>query len=159
MYKRRVLALLPALALLAAGGCATSGAGYGQARSGGSGVVFQWNAHDDVSGTMTARLADGRNFSGQYFQITSETRSNRIAPLWDGWHTHWYGWPYWEPDLATDFVRHYTGKVVANLQADNGQHMRCRFRLIHPSNGMAGGGEGQCPTPDGETIDATFPKA
>jgi hypothetical protein len=37
--------------------------------------------------------------------------------------------------------------------------MRCKFQLAHPSDGMAGGGSGQCQMPGGETIDATFPAA
>jgi hypothetical protein len=36
-------------------------------------------------------------------------------------------------------------------------HMRCKFQLVHPSDGMAGGGSGQCPLPDGKTVDASFP--
>ncbi|MDB6100768.1 MAG: hypothetical protein JWO52_767, partial [Gammaproteobacteria bacterium] len=51
------------------------------------------------------------------------------------------------------------GKVVANLSAPDGLHMRCNFQLVHPSDGMAGGGRGQCQLPKGNTIDATFPKA
>ena len=35
-------------------------------------------------------------------------------------------------------------------------HMRCKFQLVHPSDGMAGG-SGQCQLPDGKTIDASFP--
>jgi hypothetical protein len=46
-------------------------------------------------------------------------------------------------------VTNYSGQVVANLGAPSGEHMRCKFRLVHPSNGMAGG----------KTIDATFPIA
>ena len=34
----------------------------------------------------------------------------------------------------------YTGRVVANLEGPNGTHMRCRFDLMRPSSGMAGGG-------------------
>jgi hypothetical protein len=35
--------------------------------------------------------------------------------------------------------------------------MRCKFQLVHPSDGMAGGGEGQCQLPKGNSTDATFP--
>jgi hypothetical protein len=49
--------------------------------------------------------------------------------------------------------------VVANLGAPGGEHMRCKFQLAHPSEGMAGGGRGQCQMPDGKTIDANFPIA
>jgi hypothetical protein len=56
-------------------------------------------------------------------------------------------------------VTHYSGKVVANLAASDGKHMRCTFRLVHPDGGMSGGGTGQCQMPDGKTIDANFPAA
>jgi hypothetical protein len=35
--------------------------------------------------------------------------------------------------------------------------MRCRFTLVRPETGMAGGGQGQCQLPSGGEIDATFP--
>ena len=54
------------------------------------------------------------------------------------------------------FLTEYTGKVVANLAGPRG-HMRCRFNLIRPSAGMAGGGEGRCQLPDGTIINAEFP--
>ena len=67
------------------------------------------------------------------------------------------GWDYW--DTGSDFVTHYTGRVIANLADPEGKHIRCKFQLVHPSNGMAGGGEGGCQLPDGKTIDASFPGA
>jgi hypothetical protein len=54
-------------------------------------------------------------------------------------------------------MTHYSGKVVANLSAPDGKHMRCTFQLVHPSDGMAGGGAGGCQMPSGKGIDATFP--
>jgi hypothetical protein len=47
---------------------------------------------------------------------------------------------------------------VAAGAEPSGTHMRCQFRLVHPSDGMNGGGLGQCQLPDGTTIDANFPK-
>jgi len=35
--------------------------------------------------------------------------------------------------------------------------MRCKFVLVHPDDGMNGGGSGQCQLPDGTSIDANFP--
>jgi hypothetical protein len=67
------------------------------------------------------------------------------------------GFGYW--DAGPEFVTQYTGRVVANLGTASGEHMRCKFQLVHPSDGMAGGGRGQCQMPDGKTIDATFPTA
>ncbi len=35
--------------------------------------------------------------------------------------------------------------------------MRCRFQLAYPSNGMYGGGRGECQLPGGKAIDVKFP--
>jgi hypothetical protein len=152
---------LPLLALLAAG-CTTMGAGSGSTASGADPVNFSWKSSDSVSGTMNATLSDGKTYSGQFFQITKDTRVDSVGPLWYGWHSGWGGWNGWDGWNATptpDFIKHYTGRVVANLGAPGGDHMRCKFQLAHPSEGMPGGGHGQCQMPDGKTIDATFPIA
>jgi hypothetical protein len=109
---------------------------------------------------MTATV-DGsdKTFSGRFFQVTSETRVDDLQPLWTGWHRRWHGWPYWGDDFGPTFMTYYSGRVLANLAAENGDRIRCNFRLLRPSSGMAGGGEGRCQSPDGKTIDATFPAA
>lgn len=48
------------------------------------------------------------------------------------------------------------GKILANLNAADGEHMLCRFRLTHPSSGMRDGGHGVCQLTAGMTIDAVF---
>jgi hypothetical protein len=109
---------------------------------------------------MNAVLTGGKAYSGPYFEITSDTAVDSLGPLWSGWGPGFRHRGYWD-DWAggPEFVTNYSGQVVANLGAPNGEHMRCKFRLVHPSNGMAGGGQGQCQMPDGKTIDATFPVA
>jgi hypothetical protein len=102
---------------------------------------------------MTATMSGGPTYSGQYFQITKDTTVDSIGPLW---YPGWGGRGAWG---APDFITQYTGRVVANLAAPNGAQMRCLFQLVHPSDGMNGGGIGQCQLPDGTTIDATFPSA
>lgn len=148
---------LPLLLVLATG-CTTMGTGFGSTASGKEPVNFSWKSTDGVSGTMTATAPDA-SYSGQFFQITSNTTADSLGPLWAGWGPGWRrgGWAYWGDD--TDFVTHYSGKVVANLTGTDGAHVRCTFRLAHPSDGMAGGGAGQCQMPDGKTIDASFPTA
>jgi hypothetical protein len=150
---------LPLLVALAAG-CTTMGTGFGSTASGTHPVNFSWKSSNDVSGSMNATLSDGKTFTGQFFQITSDTTADNLGPLWTGWGGYgvWGGdWSYW--DAGPEFITHYSGKVVANLSAPDGLHMRCNFQLVHPSDGMAGGGRGQCQLPKGNTIDATFPKA
>ena len=73
-------------------------------------------------------------FRGTYFQITHDTRVDRLDPLWDGWgHSRRSGdWRYWDADPGSEFVQTYSGRVLANLHDDNGEHMRCRFTLISP---------------------------
>jgi hypothetical protein len=152
-------AALPLVLTALVAGCTTMGTGFGSTASGQSPVNFSWQSSDNVSGTMNATLSDGKTFTGQYFQITTDTTIDNLGPLWAGWGPRWRrgGWGYW--DAGPEFVKHYTGKVVANLSTPDGTHMRCTFRLVHPSSGMAGGGRGNCQSPDGSEIEATFPKA
>ena len=149
------LAVLP-LAVLVVAGCTTSGTGTGTSSTAGASATFTWTADSSSHGTMTAALNNGAAYQGQFFQITHETTVNQLDPLWIGWGGRggWRGWDAWGPDEA--FMTQYTGKVVANLSGPGG-NMRCRFNLIHPSSGMAGGGEGRCQLPDGTIINAQFP--
>ena len=144
---------------LAIAGCATTGAGFGFTSSGHHQAIFRWKSSGNISGTMRAAFSNGTTYSGQYFQITSDTSLSGLGPLWAGWE------PEWGMDEADDwsagpqFITHYSGRVVANLADADGIHMRCRFRLIHPANGMAGGGRGVCRLPDGSRIEARLPSA
>ncbi len=113
-----------------------------------------------MSGTMTATLS-GQSWVGRFFQVTQQTRVDALMPLWQHWRPGWHDWPdsgvAWPlafPDVH--FVTHYSGKVLATLQAASGQHMRCRFRLVTPARGMAAGGEGQCQLDDGRQVRANF---
>ncbi|MDB6088804.1 MAG: hypothetical protein JWN85_1588 [Gammaproteobacteria bacterium] len=150
--------MLPLLAVMAAG-CTTMGTGTGATPSGASAATFNWRSSDGVSGTISATLSNGKTYSGQYFQITKDTTVDGIGPLWTGWGgRRGMDWGYWGADPSPDFITHYSGRVVANLAETDGSHMRCQFRLVHPSDGMNGGGLGQCQMPDGTSIDANFPK-
>jgi hypothetical protein len=156
MYARITFNLAASLILFGLAGCASTGSGQGTVRNGGTVVSFDWKSVDDVSGTLTATFADGQVFTGQYFQITGDVRIDRMTPLWDGWHHPWHGWPYWSADAGPNFGKYYSGRVLANLRTTSGEYMRCRFRLIRPSQGLSGGAQGTCQHPDGKTIDATL---
>jgi hypothetical protein len=152
---------LPLLAALLTA-CATTGTGTGSTASGAGPVSFNWTSSDGVSGTMSAAFQNGTVYTGQFFQITSDTRIDSVGPLWSGGHPGWFGrggWEYWDVAPTPGFITHYSGRVVANLSAPSGQHMRCSFQLAHPSSGLSGGGQGRCQMPDAKTIDATFPVA
>ena len=143
-----------------------AGSGIGQAaavRLGEEGckiAVLDWKAESAVKGQITATFANGMSYSGMLYQITSDTTVEDMGPLWIGWRGGWGGWGGWDYwDNGPEFITHYSGRVVANLKDPDGARMRCNFRLINPSRGMAGGGEGKCQLTDGHTIDATFPSA
>jgi hypothetical protein len=144
--------------LLAA--CQTAGTGSGNVRGSRKPVAFTWQSKDSVSGDITATFGTGRVFTGEYFQITQDTRMDRLDPLWYGWDGRRRGtWRYWAADPGPGFQKTYSGRVLANLHAENGDHMRCRFTLISPSRGMAGGGEGRCQISDtDQEINAEFPR-
>jgi hypothetical protein len=137
------------------------GTGMGSVRGADTRATFQWQSSDDRTGTMNASLSNGNQYTGQFFQVTHDTRIETLEPLWAGWGPGWHGWGwrYWGSQPDTAFVTHYSGRVVANLQDADGDHMRCHFQLMHPQRGMGGGGQGECQLPSGQTIDATFPKA
>jgi hypothetical protein len=138
--------------------CTTTGSGTGATRRGTDHVSFTWVNHGSTKGEISATLNESQQvFSGTYFQITSETRVDELRPLWVGWNRRRGEWGYWGAYDRTGFVTHYSGHVVANMESNDGQHIRCDFRLMRPFNGMAGGGMGRCQMPDGKTIDATFP--
>ena len=153
----KVLLIVASVAALAA--CTTMGTGVGRERESHGAVAFNWTSKDAISGTMTATLASDQVYSGPFFQITSQTRYDTLGPLWMGWHRGWWDWPYWGGYPGPQFEVRYSGKVVANLDGPDGDHMRCRFHLVRPMSGMAGGGEGECQTTAGNTIEATFPSA
>ena len=159
MYETHRLTSGLLLAAVVAAGCTTTGTGFGSTASGTDPVTFQWKSSDSVSGDMSATLADGKTYTGQFFQITSETTVDTLGPLWAGWGPRWRrgGWYDW--DAGPEFVTHYSGRIVANLTSPDNAHLRCWFQLVHPSEGLAGGGHGECQMPDGQHIDAQFPKA
>jgi hypothetical protein len=151
--------LKPAFRLLFAlvGGC-TAGTCFSSTITGATPVSFNWRSADSVSGTMNAVLSDGRAYSGRFLEVTADMTVDNLWPLWSGWGPGYRGRGGWEDwDGPPKFVIHHTGRVLATLGAPNGEQMRCRFELIHPSDGMVGGGRGRCRMPDGKTINAAFP--
>jgi hypothetical protein len=156
-----VVAMAGAIALSA---CETAshgaGTGSGNVRGTSKPVAFTWQGDDRDSGDITATFASGRVFKGSYFQVTHDTRVDRLDPLWDGWGRPYRSdnWRYWSNDPGPEFMHAYSGQVLANMHAENGEYMRCRFTLANPSRGMAGGGEGRCQLSEsGKEINADFP--
>ena len=152
-----------ALASLVLAACETTSAGTGSGNVRGSQkpVAFTWQSEGEHSGDITATFNSGRVFKGEYFQITRDTHVSNLDPLWDGWSSTHSGdnWRYWDPDAGPRFVDTYRGRVLANLQSDDGEHMRCRFTLANPERGMSGGGEGRCQLSEStKEINAEFPR-
>jgi hypothetical protein len=157
------LLVVTALATLALSACETQsgGTGSGNVRGTRKPVAFTWQTTDRVSGDITATFGNGDTYKGSYFQITRDTRVDRLGPLWEGWGQPYprTGWRYWDRDMDRQFIQEYNGRVLANLLSNSGNHMRCRFTLVTPSRGMAGGGKGRCQLSEsGREINAEFPR-
>jgi hypothetical protein len=136
------------LAALLAAGCTTTGTGFGSSASGANPISVAWKSSDNVSGAMDATLADGTVYTGQYFQVTGDATLERLGPG--------FGVGPWGGTGSGTF---YTGQILANLANPAGARMRCTFRLVHPSAGMSGGGNGMCQTPNGTIIDVSLRKS
>ncbi|MEO8017107.1 MAG: hypothetical protein ABI769_04785 [Pseudomonadota bacterium] len=152
-------------AVLAMVACETpngAGTGSGNVRGTQKPVAFTWQSSNNDSGDITATFGTGRVFKGAYVQVTHDTRADDLDPLWDGWGDaprSKNAWRYWKASSRSEFVRENSGRVLANLHADNGEFMRCRFTLISPQRGMAGGGEGRCQLSESHReINAEFPR-
>jgi hypothetical protein len=142
------------------GACTSMGGGSGFAAPGNEAVNFSWKSDDGsgASGQMSATLADGTIFSGDYLEITRQAANAEVEPEWNRWDRV-------ASDLATEEEMPafgsstlYSGRVLANLRSGDGQTMRCRFHLNVPTQGMGGGGQGKCDLPNGGSVDAVFPR-
>ncbi len=169
MNKPKAMGIVALASLAILGGCTTMGTGEGDlSRNNGKNqrvtpVKFAWKSTDGGQrGTMTATLPDAV-YQGPFFQITSQTEGEALAPLWVGWNDGWDDWPYWGDGYGypggydtMQYITQYSGKVVANLSNPGGKQMRCRFYLMDPASGMSGGGQGECQLSGKRTINATF---
>jgi hypothetical protein len=148
-------------------GCATEGSGSGKVVRGpadGQGVKFTWLGYSAMQpgpqeGEISATLDGGRSYRGKFYQISGTTSADSLSPLWQGYEPWWVDWggegySYTGPD----YVKHYSGRVLAVLTDGKEDRMRCRFVLTDGAAGMAGGGRGQCRLRSGSVIAAHFPK-
>jgi hypothetical protein len=140
--------------------CSHSGAGEGTletpSTSGGSEnkgpVSFQWQSKSNASdGSIQAKLPDGKAFNGTYLQITSQASPTDYDMYYGAWSDPVWGSP-WYAGPEDGFVTRYSGRVVAHLQSDSGERMRCAFTLREPISGMSGGGVGDCQLSNKQTV-------
>jgi len=146
--------------LALAAGCTTMGTGFGSTAAGADPVTFSWKSSDSVSGTMSATLTDGKQYSGQFFEITrirGSTTSGLSGPGGIRAGAALAALTTGMPDRASSRTTRAGSWPISVLRAV--RTCAAKFQLAHPSQGMAGGGRGQCQMPDGKTIDATFPTA
>ncbi len=151
---------------VAAFGCAGTGTATGELKSAAgkneAAVSLEWKSmlFDPLHGEVSGTLPGGRHFSGQYFEVVKTAPVDVYGPAWLGWEPFWPDWavPWHTGDLELRewpaFAEIYTGRVIANLHSDdNQQHLRCRFQITHPFDGLQGGGRGHCQLSDGESVE------
>ncbi len=148
------------VSLLALCACTPSGTGVGdmsRANSLADTVSFAWSAESSQTGHISAKLPAGETFAGTYIQVTKDLTYSSLKPMWVDWDEGWSSWPELDANGNTEFLKHYTRRVVATLRSSEGRRMRCRFRLNSIFEGMSGGGYGECEISTGRHIDAEFP--
>lgn len=139
-------------------------------------VVISWESEDTITGPMYVTLGKGgERFTGNYLRITSGTKLRSAEPILGPWNAiresggwaqetnpYWWsppdGWPIggWDGGFFPEFVRQYSGKVVATLFGNRGDKMRCSFDLFKPQEGLIGGGTGECQASNGAKLTARF---
>ncbi len=163
------------LVLLVLGCTATTGAGQGVSSSpssvssvsssvgaerGQAPVDVRWKADGDsvTEGTLAVTVPGRGTFEGRYLQPSKESVAAAQNPYLDpleypNWQAHAADDPGWEPNYEMRPRVEYSGWMDADLRAPSGDTMHCRFRLTEPHLGPAGGGQGSCDMPSGETIE------
>jgi hypothetical protein len=134
-------------------GCTMMKSGSGAAMYGMDPVKFSWTSSSNLSGSMTATLADGEIFRGRFSQAISQKTFGDLGSQGPRWHQQG------EYDIgpALESVPHYTGQVAAELAGPDGAVMSCRFELNRPADGMASGARGKCQLPDDVSVAVEFP--
>ena len=146
-------------------GCATTGLGAGEVKHADEPVAFQFSERSPDGGRLKAVDGDGETYEGRFVQLTEQVERSRVEPIIMGGPATVSGpasagmqmWALPVDTTVDDFIKLYTGRVVAWLQGDRGHSMRCSFTLANGDQGMKSGGSGECRLDDGRVITATFP--
>jgi hypothetical protein len=124
----------------ALGACSTMGTGSGMVAASGAPVRFTWHATDPANGTLSATLADGREFTGTFHQLVPR-----------GYLGTWVKFP-------KDYEDNHSNRVTARLRAADGERMGCLFHLHNTVGGIVEGATGECRFGD-NSIEAVLPRA
>ena len=128
-------------------------------------VPFSFEELGETHGGLFTTLGKGgEHYSGPYVLVRAATDGKLVTEVYDGMTSP--EWTAWQdgPDGTWQevgvsfgaFSDFYTGKAVASLDGNRGDRMRCQLQLERPSEGLAGGGTGQCQTTAGDRIELAF---
>jgi UrcA family protein len=121
---------------------------------------ISYAARDAVSGYMSARMPDGDAYSGEYLEPRQYERIDPSDPFWIQWCNDEGGAKNSDcGGTGGESFRPSRHEVLAGLKDVDGLTLRCRFALSQPSMGIAGGAQGQCLLPAGETVQMAIPRA
>ena len=166
-FTAQVKHAVAAVSVLVFAACTTTGVAVGKdVRTGKATepVTLDWQSDpgDMTNGDIEVRLPSGMFYQGRYHQVTKTTMVEVLDPFWGPWPPYWSDWDLtWDAsDEVEDiddyqrFITNYDHHIIARLDNDrNAPEMRCRFTLLHPTDGMAGGGVGDCTVGKDEHIE------
>ena len=140
-------------------------------------VTISYSSDEAYGGVVNITLGpEGERFRGNFVRINNESQGKAIrgnimsswVTLWDQNHKPGEADPWMrgtvdapasrEAGSGWDFYlrKHYSGQVIAFLNGDRGNGIRCRMELKNRAEGMSGGGSGECEVSDGSHIRIRF---
>jgi len=128
-------------------------------------VPFSFEVESAKSGLLMTTLGKGgEHFRGPYVRVEKSTEGHLVTEVYNGWSgPEWEVWHHdadgrWTETAKSfgEFANFYTGKVVATLNGNDDDVMRCRFTLADPEGGWSHGGTGECQVSDGARVELNF---
>ena len=147
---RRMVAAVPVLsvgAIVVIALCGCSGTMRGMMQPGGETITFQFEETGMGHGTLRTVLPDGERFEGKHVYQSSTSFGTGLGTVQFG------SGSVFGASFGT--VDSYSGNVEAILFGDRTHTMKCRFRVVDPTVGMASGGIGVCQLSDEFRIPGT----
>lgn len=140
---KQVFSFFIAISIVILHGC--SGSLQGVVRREAQRVQFTYTDSGIGKGSLQTVLPDGERFEGKLVKISSNKPDGKSGSVVTAGET-----------ANFHDVQSFNGNTEATLTGNQGNVMKCRFRLTDTIIGLSGGGFGICQTADGRVIDIYF---